>query len=181
MSRIGKKAIDIPEKVKISYSDKMLTVEGDKGSLKRSIHPLVDLKIEQGKINILSDAQDRKQQALWGLTRSLVRNMVVGVSNGFERVLEINGVGFKVESKDKTITLSLGYSHPVSFILPEGITASIDRNAIKLAGIDKEALGHTAAAIRRLKPPEPYKGKGIKYQGEKIRRKEGKKVVATTK
>jgi large subunit ribosomal protein L6 len=134
----------------------------------------VELKIEQGKISVLTDVHNRKQQALWGLTRSLVRNMVIGVSNGFERVLEINGVGFKAESKDKTITLSLGFSHPISFNLPEGITASIDRNTVKLTGIDKEALGHTAAAIRRLKPPEPYKGKGIKYAEERIQKKAGK-------
>lgn len=174
MSRIGKKAIDIPEKVKISYSDGMLTVEGEKGTLKRTIHPLMDIRIDEGKINILTDTHDRKKQALWGLTRSLVKNMVIGVSNGFERVLEINGIGFKAESKDKKITFNLGYSHPVYFYLPDGVSASIDRNNIRLSGIDKEILGHTASAIRRLKPPEPYKGKGIKYAEERIQKKAGK-------
>ncbi len=175
MSRVGKKPIAIPEKIKVSYSNRVVTVQGEKGVLERSIHPALDLKVEQGLISILMNTDDRKTRALQGLTRSLVNNMVTGVSKGFERVLEINGIGYRAEAKKNDIVFNLGYSHPINFNLPEGISVSIDKNnVITLTGIDKEKLGHVASAIRRLKPPEPYKGKGIKYANEHIRRKAGK-------
>jgi len=175
MSRVGKKPIAIPEKIKVSYSNRVVTVQGEKGVLERSIHPSLDLKVEQGLISILMSTDDRKTRALQGLTRSLVNNMVTGVSKGFERVLEINGIGYRAEAKKNDIVFNLGYSHPINFNLPEGISVSIDKNnVITLTGIDKEKLGHVASAIRRLKPPEPYKGKGIKYANEHIRRKAGK-------
>jgi large subunit ribosomal protein L6 len=175
MSRVGKKIIPIPEKVKITFQDRMLTVEGEKGMLSRSIHDAVDLQIENGVLTVVLLKQDRKSAALQGLTRSLVANMVTGVSVGFERVLEIQGIGYRAELNGNTMVLNLGYSNPVQFQVPEGISATIEKNnVIKLSSIDKEQLGQTAAAIRQLRPPEPYKGKGIKYAEEQIRRKAGK-------
>ncbi len=176
MSRVGKKPIPISDKTKISYKDKVITVNGEKGTLVRSIHPAVDLKMEDGFISInIIDNDDRKADSLQGLTRSLVANMVTGVTSGFERVLQINGIGYRAALKGNTIVFNLGYSHPINFDLPDGISAVIEKNnIIKLSGIDKEKLGMVSASIRRLRPPEPYKGKGIKYAEERIQRKAGK-------
>jgi large subunit ribosomal protein L6 len=175
MSRVGKKPIPIPDKVKISYVDKLLTVKGDKGSLSQSIHPAVDLNIENSVMNVTMAMEDRDTRALQGLTRSLVANMITGVDQGFERSLEINGIGYRAELSGQQIILHVGYSNPVAFDLPEGISATVEKNNnIKLFGIDKQLVGLAAAAIRRIRPPEPYKGKGIKYAEEHIRRKAGK-------
>lgn len=174
MSRVGKKPVVIPDKTKVTYTDHHLVVQGEKGKLERSVHPNVDLKIEESMISVTLENETNKNRALQGLTRSLVNNMVVGVSKGFERELEINGIGYRAETKGKGIIFNLGYSHPIDFPLPDGISAVIDRNIVKLAGIDKELLGRTAASIRQLRPPEPYKGKGIKYADEYIQRKAGK-------
>jgi len=175
MSRVGKKPIQIPDKTEISYKERSLTVKGGKGSLTRPIHPAVDLKIENGILSITTIKDDRPSRAFQGLTRSLVANMIQGVNGGFERNLEISGIGYRAEAKGNSIVFNLGYSHPINFDLPEGVSVKIERNTlIKLAGIDKELLGHTAAAIRRLRPPEPYKGKGIKYAEEVVRKKAGK-------
>lgn len=175
MSRVGKKIINIPEKTTIDYKNHELVVKGQKGTLARTIHPAVDLSIQDNTIAVTIDQQDRKTRALQGLTRSLVANMVTGVSKGFERVLEIHGIGYRAELKGKSIILNLGYSHPIDFPLPDGIDATVDKNnVIKLSGIDKEKLGHTAASIRKLRTPEPYKGKGVKYAEEYIQRKAGK-------
>ncbi len=178
MSRVGKKPITISEKTKITYKDRIITVQGEKGVLTRSINPLIDLKIKDGIINVVMMKDDRIGRSLQGLTRSLVANMITGVNKGFERALEISGIGYRAELKGRTVVLNLGYSNPVNFELPEGISAVIDRNnIIKLSGIDKEKLGLAAAGIRQLRPPEPYKGKGIKYAGERIKRKAGKTGV----
>jgi large subunit ribosomal protein L6 len=175
MSRVGKKPIAIPEKVKVTYHGGELSVQGQKGKLSRSIHPAVTIKIEDGELSVEPLKSDKSSQALQGLTRSLVMNMVTGVDSGFARVLEINGIGYRAEVKGRNLILMLGYSHPVNFSLPDGVSASVERNnIIKLEGIDKEVLGQTAASIRRLRPPEPYKGKGIKFAEEYIRRKAGK-------
>ena len=175
MSRVGKKLIQIPDKTKISYKDRFITVQGEKGTLTRSIHPLVDLKIEDGIMRVTTVVDDRISRSFQGLTRSLVSNMITGVNKGFERVLEINGIGYRAALKENCIVFNLGFSHPINFNLPDGVSASIDKNnVIRLSGIDKEKLGRTASAIRRLKPPEPYKGKGIKYAEEHIRKKAGK-------
>ena len=175
MSRVGKKPIPIPEKTKLTYIDRLLTVEGGKGRLTRKINPEVELKIDGGQVQVVSPKADRQGMALQGLTRTLVSNMITGVNQGFERVLEITGIGYRAEMSGKRIVLHIGYSHPISFDLPEGIDAAVERNnVIKLSGINKETLGQTAAAIRRLRPPEPYKGKGIKYAEETIRKKAGK-------
>ncbi len=175
MSRVGKKPIPIPDKIKIVYKDRYISVEGQKGSLQKTVHPAVDLEIGKDEIRVKAVKDDRKSRALQGLTRSLVANMVIGVHEGFERVLEVSGIGYRATVEGNHIQFNLGYSHPIRLDLPQGITASVAKNnVIKLAGIDKEKLGQTAAAIRRLRPPEPYKGKGIKYAGEYIRRKAGK-------
>ena len=175
MSRVGKKPIAIPEKVKVTYHGGELSVQGQKGKLSRSIHPAVTIKIDDGELSVEPLKSDKSSQALQGLTRSLVMNMVTGVDSGFARVREINGIGYRAEVKGRNLVLMLGYSHPVNFSLPDGVSASVERNnIIKLEGIDKEVLGQTAASIRRLRPPEPYKGKGIKFAEEYIRRKAGK-------
>ncbi|MFH2044575.1 MAG: 50S ribosomal protein L6 [Pseudomonadota bacterium] len=175
MSRVGKKPIQVPDKTKILYEDKVITVEGEKGSLTQTIHPDIHLNIENGIITVSTSLDNKTGNALHGMTRSLVSNMITGVNKGFERILEIHGIGYRAELKDKSIILNLGFSHPVVFDLPEGITAAIEKNTvIKLSGINKQKLGLAAATIRRLKPPESYKGKGIKYAEEKIRKKAGK-------
>ncbi|QTA85385.1 50S ribosomal protein L6 [Desulfonema magnum] len=175
MSRVGKKPIPIPDNTKILYKDRVITVQGEKGSLTRSVHPSVDLKIEDRVVNVIMESDDRPTRALQGLTRSLVSNMIIGVSKGFERVLEINGIGYRAEVSGNVVVFNLGYSHPINFDIPEGISVSVDKNnVLRLTGIDKEKLGHTAASIRQLRPPEPYKGKGIKYAEERIQRKAGK-------
>ena len=175
MSRVGRKPVQIPGKTKISYDNKTLTVQGDKGTLTQSIHPDVELKIEDGVLSVTPLINSRNCRALQGLTRSLIANMITGVTQGFERTLQINGIGYRAELKGNTIVLNVGYSNPVQFDLPEGVTASVERNnIIKLFGIDKQKVGLAAAAIRKIRPPEPYKGKGIKYAEEYIRRKAGK-------
>ena len=175
MSRVGKKEITIPEKTSVDYKDRVVVVKGEKGSLTRTIHPAVDLEIKDNTISVIIEQEDRKTRSLQGLTRSLVANMVDGVSKGFERVLEINGIGYRAEMKGSSIVLNLGYSHPIDFPLPDGISATVDKNnVIRLSGIDKERVGQTAASIRKLRKPEPYKGKGVKYAEEYIQRKAGK-------
>lgn len=175
MSRVGKKPIPIPDKVNVTYKDRLITVKGAKGMLSREVHQAVDLEIDKTEIRVTIPGEDKQTRAFQGLVRSLINNMVTGVSEGFERVLEINGIGYRAEAKGNTLTLNIGYSSPVDFALPEGISAAVEKNTvIKLSGIDKERLGQAAAAIRRLRPPEPYKGKGIKYAEERIIRKAGK-------
>ena len=175
MSRVGKKPIPVPEKVTLDYKNRLLTVKGQKGALSQEIHQNIELKIEKGIVSVVPLTITKKNQALSGMTRSLINNMITGVDQGFERVLEINGIGYRAEVKGNALVLSLGFSHPVQYELPEGISATVDRNnVIKLTGIDKQKLGQTAAIIRGFRPPEPYKGKGIKYAEEYIRRKAGK-------
>ncbi len=175
MSRVGKKPISIPDKTEIIYQDRTITVKGAKGVLTRVVNPDVDLNIGKSEITVTPIKDTRQGRATQGLVRSLVANMVTGVSKGFERVLEINGIGYRADLKGNKIVFNLGYSHPIEFALPEGISATIDKNnVVRLSGIDKELLGHTAASIRSLRPPEPYKGKGVKYAEEQIMRKAGK-------
>jgi len=174
MSRIGKKPVTIPEKVKIEYKNRLITVTGEKGSLTWTVNPAVDLAVEDKSIQVTMEKETRSNMALQGMTRSIVDNMVTGVSKGFERSLEINGIGYRAEVKGKTIVFNLGYSHPIDFPLPEGVTANIEKSTVTLSGIDKQLIGQTAATIRKLRPPEPYKGKGIKYTEERIQRKAGK-------
>ena len=175
MSRVGRKPIPIPDKTKVTFADSLLTVAGEKGTLSQAINPAIGLKIEDGVINVTMVSDDRNSRALQGLTRSLAANMITGVNQGFERKLEINGIGYRAELSGKQIVLHVGYSNPVAFNLPEGINAAVAKNNnIILSGIDKQKIGLAAAAIRKIRPPEPYKGKGIKYAEEHIRRKAGK-------
>ncbi len=174
MSRIGKMPIEIPKDVKVDIKDDLISIKGPKGELKRTINPKVRLNIENDQIMILVDDDSKESKSCHGLFRALVANMVKGVSQGFERILEIVGVGYRGEVSGRTATFHLGYSHPIVFELPQGIDANIDKAKITLTGIDKELLGRTAAKIRSFRKPEPYKGKGIKYAEEVIKRKAGK-------
>jgi len=175
MSRIGKKPIQIPKDTTIAYTDKVITVKGKNGSMKNTVHQSVDLKIDDNNIVVLAKDQSRRNRAFQGMTRSIINNMIIGVTKGFERTLEINGIGYRAEVNGKVLKLTLGYSHPIEFALPDGITASIQKqNIVKLSGIDKQVVGQLSAEIRSLRPPEPYKGKGVKYSEEYIQRKAGK-------
>ncbi|MBW1858721.1 MAG: 50S ribosomal protein L6 [Deltaproteobacteria bacterium] len=174
MSRVGKQPIPIPDKVNVVYESHRLKVKGPKGELSRVLNADVDLSVKDGIIQVISSGKMKQSRALQGLTRTLVSNMIVGVTQGFERILDVTGVGYRVELKSNVLTMSLGYSHPVVYKLPEGISASVGKNRIVLSGIDKELLGSAAATIRKFRSPEPYKGKGIKYAEEQIKRKVGK-------
>lgn len=174
MSRVGKKPIAIPKGVEIKLEDRTLTVKGPKGTLSRSIHPKVNVQVQDQEVTVTIDGASKDLKSLHGLHRALIANMVTGVTKGFERGLEIVGVGFKADLSGRTAVLNVGFSHPVNFSLPEGIDAKIEKTRISLAGIDKELLGLTASKLRDIKSPEPYKGKGIKYAEEYIRRKAGK-------
>jgi large subunit ribosomal protein L6 len=174
MSRVGKKPIQLPKGVSISSTPAELKVKGPKGELKRHMPEGISVKVD-GQTALVARADDsRPNRAKHGLVRALLQNMVTGVSAGFVRELEINGVGYRAEVKGKALQLLLGYSHPIDFALPTGIEAKVDKNKIVLSGIDRELLGQTAAKIRDFRGPEPYKGKGIKYVEETIRRKVGK-------
>jgi large subunit ribosomal protein L6 len=175
MSRIGKKPVLLPKGVKVRLEEGKLKVTGPQGSLEQLMPPRVNINIGTTEIRVEPQDDSRLTRSYWGLARTLTANMVVGVSDGFTRVLELVGTGYKVESKGDTLIFSVGYSVPVEFPLPKGITAKVEKaNRIELKGADKEELGQTVAVIRQLRPPDPYKGKGIKYAGEVIRRKVGK-------
>lgn len=179
MSRIGKKPITIPNGVKAELKDLAFHVTGPKGSLVVPIHPKVQVNISASEIVVdVKNQENKLERSLWGLTRSLIQNAVTGVVSGFEKKLEINGVGYRAAIAGTTITMALGFSHPVIVEVPKGLAASIEKNVITINGIDKQAVGEFAAKIRALKKPEPYKGKGIKYIDEVIRRKAGKVVKA---
>lgn len=178
MSRIGKKPIPLPQGVQVIMEAPWVKVSGPKGHLSQTIDRAVALSIEKDKVVVRPPEDLKRGKALHGLTRTLIANMVRGVSQGFERVLEINGVGYRAELQGNVLNFNLGYSHPIRFPLPEGIRAEVERQVrITLRGMDKSLLGLTAARIRRLRPPEPYGGKGIKYAEEVIHRKAGKTAV----
>ena len=177
MSRLGKKAIDIPDKTEVTISDGVITVSGPHGTLTEKIHPKVDIKVNDKEINILPVDSSIEANALWGTFASLVRNMVDGVNNLYEKKLLVEGVGFKVDMQGRDLLFALGFSHPVKVIVPEGLNVTTEKNTISISGISKHAVGQFAANIRALKKPEPYKGKGIRYVGEVVRRKEGKKTA----
>jgi large subunit ribosomal protein L6 len=178
MSRIGKRPIPITKDVEVKVDGDMITVKGPKGVLQHRIHDKIAVVVND--VNLLISARDslRETRALHGLFGALVSNMVTGVTQGFEKALEIVGVGYRAELNGRTVVFNLGYSNPVNFELPDGIDAAVDKSKVVLRGIDKELLGRTAAKIRSLRKPEPYKGKGIKYVDEVIRRKAGKAGAA---
>lgn len=183
MSRIGKKPIEIPEGVKAEIQGQDLKISGPKGELKITIHKDIKAEISDASIlvSVKNEITSNKQKGLWGLYRALIFNMVEGVSKGFEKKLEIEGVGFKAIVDGDGLTLNVGFTNPVKIKKIEGVDFLVEKNVITVFGINKELVGHVAALVRKAKKAEPYKGKGIKYQGEKIRRKEGKKVVSAKK
>ena len=176
MSRIGRAPITIPSSVKVTIGDdNTVTVKGPKGELSRSLHKDMKITMEEGQIKVERPSEEKKHKSLHGLTRTLINNMVIGVTEGFTKNLEINGVGYRAVKQGNNLNLSLGFSHPVIVVPPKGVTLDAPAaNKIVITGASKEAVGTMAAKIRSLREPEPYKGKGIKYEGEHIRRKVGK-------
>ena len=176
MSRIGRKPISIPAGIECKLDGVVMTVKGPKGKLHRDLHPNMKVAIEGDLISVTRSTDGRIDRSLHGLTRTLISNMVVGVSEGFSKTLNIVGVGYKVDLKGKSLSLNLGHSHSIDYPAPEGIEFEVDskKNIIVVKGANKQVVGQVAAEIRMLRPPEPYKGKGVMYQGEKIRRKAGK-------
>lgn len=181
MSRVGKKPLQIPSGVDVKIEGQTVTVKGPKGTLSLALHPHVSAKVAEGSLTVdVKDHELVKDRALWGLFRRLIENMVTGVTKGFEKKLEIIGVGFRAAAQGKVLKLEVGFSHDVDFPVPEGITVTVDKNIITITGIDRHLVGQTAAQIRAIKKPEPYKGKGIKYVDEVIKRKAGKAAKAGT-
>lgn len=176
MSRIGRLPVDVPGGVQVNIQGSNVHVKGPKGELQRVFSPLIGIALENGQVVVTRNSDKSEERALHGTTRAVIANMVHGVSSGFEVVLEVDGVGYRSEMEGKTLVLHVGYSHPVKMEPPAGISFEVDQKArqIKVLGFDREVVGQTAAEIRRTRPPEPYHGKGIRYAGEKIRRKAGK-------
>jgi len=175
MSRLGKLPISLPAGTEAKIEKNIITIKGPKGELKQDFNNVVKVEVVEGSIVVsIKDKDSKKEKMFWGLYRSLINNMVKGVTEGFEKKLELNGVGYRVAIAGQKLTLTLGFSHPVIFDLPAGITGQVAGNVITISGYDKQLVGEIAANIRKLKQPEPYKGKGIKYSDETIRRKEGK-------
>jgi large subunit ribosomal protein L6 len=174
MSRVGKSPIPIPKDVKVSVDGQHVAVEGPKGKLAHDAHPLISVAVDGGQLVVTRPNDSRRSRSLHGLTRALVANIVQGVKEGFQKSLEIQGVGYRATKQGEAVNFQLGYSHPILFEPPEGIELSVDRNIVTVNGIDKQAVGQVAAQIRALRKPEPYKGKGIRYVGERVRRKAGK-------
>ncbi len=175
MSRIGKKTIQIPSDVDVKINGQHVAVKGPKGALSLDLHPHVTAtKTDAGIMVTVADETVKKDRSLWGLSATLINNMIIGVTKGYAKKLELVGVGYRVSMQGPDLKIEVGYSHPVIFPLPAGIAALADKTFITISGIDKQAVGEVSAQIRRLRPPEPYKGKGIKYEGEQIRRKAGK-------
>lgn len=175
MSRIGNLPVGIPNGVKIAFEGNKMTVDGPKGSLARELHERMTITVEDERVVVSRPSEHKKDIALHGLTRALINNMVVGVAQGFQKQLEISGVGYRAEVSGQVLTLSLGYSHPVVYEVPQGISVEVEKQTkLTIKGIDKQLVGSTAAKIRSFREPEPYKGKGIKYADERIVRKAGK-------
>ena len=175
MSRIGRKPVAIPKGVTVALAGRTLSVKGPRGELSRTFHPDMALSVSGDQVSVARPSDENRHKALHGLSRTLVQNMVDGVSKGFAKTLEIQGVGYKAEPKPYGVNLVVGYSHPVKYEAPKGIKISVENNVVvKIEGADKELVGQVAAELRQVRPPEPYKGKGVRYQGEQVRRKAGK-------
>ena len=175
MSRVGKKPLAIPAGVTIAVEGQTVKVKGPKGELKVALHPHASIKLEGSELTVaVADEQNIKDRALWGLYRRLIENAVIGVTKGYEQKLEINGVGYKASVSGKNLKVDAGYSHEVNFAIPDGLSISVEKNIITVTGIDKQFVGEISAQIRRIRKPEPYQGKGIKYVEEVLRRKAGK-------
>jgi len=181
MSRIGKKPIEIPDGVEVEIKGQKIRIKGPKGEISREILPEIKIVQEGKKILLSPKSKTKRAKAFWGLSRALLANFVKGVKTGFEKKLEIKGVGYQAKMEGNDLVLQLGFSHPVKIRAPEGIKLSVEKNVISVSGIDKELVGQIAAKIRKIRPPEPYKGKGVRYLGEEIRKKAGKKATTTAK
>jgi large subunit ribosomal protein L6 len=176
MSRLGKQPVNIPKGVTVTSDNGVITVTGPKGTLKREVRPDVNIVIEESVVT-LTPGKTVAAKALWGTYAAHIRNMIKGVTEGFTKILEIEGVGYRAEVKGTNLNLTVGFSHPVLLAIPEGITALVEKSVVTLTGADKDLLGQFAANVRKVKKPEPYKGKGIRYRGEYIIRKQGKKAA----
>jgi len=190
MSRIGKKPIEIPKGVEVKIEGDLVKIKGPKGEIFQKIRPEIKIEIKEGKVFVLprdeisttkgiAARQSKNTKAFWGLTRTLLANHIKGVVEGYEKKLQIEGLGYKAEKEGENLVLRVGFSHPVKVQPPAGINFSVDKNIITVSGINKELVGQIAAKIRKIRPPEPYKGKGIRYEGEVVKLKPGKKVVTT--
>ncbi|MCX6760902.1 MAG: 50S ribosomal protein L6 [Candidatus Nealsonbacteria bacterium] len=180
MSRIGKKLILIPASVEVKIEGKTVSVKGPKGEVFFKVSPEIEVEKKEDKLFVSIKMETKAIKALWGLNRVMIANMIKGVTDGFEKKLEIQGIGFKAALEGENLVLAVGFSHPVKMKIPQNIKVSVEKNIIIISGIDKELVGQFTANIRRIKPPEPYKGKGIRYVGEAVRRKVGKKVATAT-
>lgn len=178
MSRIGKKSITVPAGVDLSVSANVISVKGPKGNLSFTHHTDVKVSVEDGTVSVAKLGESKRANAIWGTTAKIIMNMIEGVSKGFEKQLELNGVGYRMSVSGKTVDLALGFSHPVKLSVPEGLEAKVEKNVLTVSGCDRQKVGQFAAEIRDLKPVEPYKGKGFRYVGEIVRRKEGKKATS---
>ncbi len=178
MSRVGKKPVPIPQGVQASLKEGTIAIKGPKGELKRVLPQGVSVAVDKGHIVVTRPDDEQLSRAKHGLVRALIANMIEGVTKGYERKLEINGVGYKAEVAGEKVNLALGFSHPIEYVLPKGVTAKMEKNILTLTGMDREAVGRAAAQIRSYRPPEPYKGKGVKYAEEHIKRKVGKAGAA---
>lgn len=178
MSRIGKQSITIPAGTDVSIAGDMLTVKGKGGTLSRTLHPAVKVSVATGIATVEPAHSSRLARALWGTYAAHLKNMIAGVNTPFVKKLQIEGIGFRAELAGKSLKLALGFSHPVVVSIPEGVTAAVEKNIITISGPNKESVGQFAASVRELKKPEPYKGKGIRYEGEVVRQKQGKKAAA---
>ncbi len=179
MSRVGKKPVVLPAGVTADVKPDVIKIKGPKGELSLDVHPKVKVALEGSELTVSVGRPDNKQErALWGLFRALLNNMVVGVTTGFSKVLEVNGVGYKAAVVGTKLNMALGYSHPVDMDIPKGLEVKVEKNVITISGPDRQLVGQFAAVVRQQRPPEPYKGKGIKYSDETIRRKAGKVVKA---
>lgn len=180
MSRIGKRPVPIPPGVAVSVAGREVVVKGPKGELRRAVHSEISVVADGQQVTVGRPSDEPRHRALHGLTRTLIRNMIQGVSQGYHKILEIHGVGYKAEPSGAGLKLTVGFSHPVEFPAPAGIKFTVDTNTvIRVDGVDKELVGEVASELRRVRPPEPYQGKGIRYQGEHVRRKAGKTGAAT--
>jgi large subunit ribosomal protein L6 len=178
MSRIGKQIIEIPEKTTVSLLNGVVTVKGPRGELARPVRSNIDITITDKEVSFTPKDTTKETRSLWGTYASHIENMILGVTQGFEKKLVLEGIGYKVQVTGKDLELIVGFSHPVKMPIPEGLTVSADKGIISISGFDKELVGQFAANVRAVKKPEPYKGKGIRYEDEVIRRKQGKKTAA---
>jgi large subunit ribosomal protein L6 len=179
MSRVGRKIIPVPSGVSVELADRVVKVKGPKGELNYRLLPGLEVEIGDGTVQVHQNSAEKNARAFWGLTRALINNMVVGVSEGYRKGLELVGTGYRAELKGSNLVLHLGYSHPIEYPIPKGVAAKIEGSKIFLESIDKQLIGQVAADVRSFRPPEPYKGKGVRFEGERVKHKAGKSAAGT--